>query len=34
MQSRSSYKKEYEPEGLKGYFFGDYCNWARNPESE
>ena len=27
-----TYKKEYEPEGSQGYFFGDYCNWARIPE--
>ena len=26
------YKREYEPESSKGYFFGDYCNWARIPE--
>ena len=32
MQSPGPYTKEYEPEGSKGYFFGDYCNWARVPE--
>ena len=32
MQSPGPYTKEYEPEGSKGYFFGDYCNWARIPE--
>ena len=26
------YRREYEPEGSQGYFFGDYCNWARIPE--
>ena len=32
MRSPGPYTKEYEPEGSKGYFFGDYCNWARIPE--
>ena len=32
MQSPGPYTKEYEPEGSKGYFFGDYCNWARIAE--
>ena len=32
MRSPSQYKREYEPEDSQGYFFGDYCNWARIPE--
>ena len=32
MQTPGPYTREYEPEGSKGYFFGDYCNWARVPE--
>ena len=32
MASPGPYTKEYEPEGSEGYFFGDYCNWARIPE--
>ena len=32
MRAPGVYKREYEPEGSKGYFFGDYCNWARIPE--
>ena len=32
MAAPGIYKKEYEPEGSQGYFFGDYCNWARVPE--
>ena len=32
MRSPGPYTREYEPEGSKGYFFGDYCNWARVPE--
>ena len=32
MASPGPYTKEYEPEGSQGYFFGDYCNWARIPE--
>ena len=32
MRTPGPYTKEYEPEGSKGYFFGDYCNWARVPE--
>ena len=32
MASPGPYTREYEPEGSKGYFFGDYCNWARIPE--
>ncbi len=32
MRSPGPYTREYEPEGSKGYFFGDYCNWARIPE--
>ena len=32
MRSPGPYTKEYEPEGSKGCFFGDYCNWARIPE--
>ena len=32
MRSPGPYTKEYEPEGSNGYFFGDYCNWARIPE--
>ena len=32
MRSPGPYTKEYEPEGSKGYFFGDYCNWSRVPE--
>ena len=32
MREPGTYTREYEPEGSKGYFFGDYCNWARIPE--
>ena len=32
MRTPGPYTREYEPEGSKGYFFGDYCNWARVPE--
>ena len=32
MRAPGVYKREYEPESSKGYFFGDYCNWARIPE--
>ena len=32
MRSPGPYTREYEPEGSQGYFFGDYCNWARIPE--
>ena len=32
MRTPGRYRREYEPEGSKGYFFGDYCNWARIPE--
>ena len=32
MRAPGPYTREYEPEGSKGYFFGDYCNWARVPE--
>jgi len=32
MQTPGPYTREYEPDGSKGYFFGDYCNWARVPE--
>ncbi|MCY4222159.1 MAG: phytanoyl-CoA dioxygenase family protein [Thiotrichales bacterium] len=32
MASPGPYTREYEPEGSDGYFFGDYCNWARIPE--
>ena len=32
MRTPGPYTKEYEPEGSEGYFFGDYCNWARIPE--
>ena len=32
MRTPGPYRREYEPEGTKGYFFGDYCNWARIPE--
>ena len=32
MAAPGVYTREYEPEGSQGYFFGDYCNWARIPE--
>ena len=32
MRTPGPYTREYEPEGSKGYFFGDYCNWERVPE--
>ena len=32
MREPGVYLREYEPEGARGYFFGDYCNWARIPE--
>ena len=32
MRSPGPYKREYEPDESDGYFFGDYCNWARIPE--
>ena len=32
MRTPGPYTREYEPEGSQGYFFGDYCNWARIPE--
>ncbi|MCY4480745.1 MAG: phytanoyl-CoA dioxygenase family protein [Rhodospirillales bacterium] len=32
MRTPGPYTREYEPEGSKGYFFGDYCNWDRVPE--
>ena len=32
MAAPGPYTREYEPEGSQGYFFGDYCNWARISE--
>ncbi len=32
LQSPGPWAKQYEPQGAKGGFFGDYCNWARIPE--
>lgn len=32
MRAPGPYVREYQAEGSAGYFFGDYCNWARIPE--
>ena len=32
MREPGRYVREYQADGVAGYFFGDYCNWARIPE--